>query len=69
MKPMLVMLAMMMAGALPVQAGTNYPALADYPAPSCIKPGPKLRPSAEHAQGGSRRRHEHQHRQPGSARL
>ena len=31
----------LMASAAPAFAGTNYPAIADYPAPNCIKPGEK----------------------------
>ncbi len=34
-----VVLIALLSGIPPARAGTNFPALADYPAPSCIKPG------------------------------
>ena|SRR5215469_4673012 len=38
MKRIVMALIMAILGASVAQAGTNYPALADYPAPSCVKP-------------------------------
>jgi hypothetical protein len=34
-------LAFAAPGAAAAMAGTNFPALADYPAPTCVKPGDK----------------------------
>ena len=33
-----ILIALLLAGATPAMAGTNDPAIANYPAPSCIKP-------------------------------
>ena len=37
----LVIATLLAAWAAPALAGTDLPALADYPKPSCVKPGPK----------------------------
>ncbi len=36
-----VIALMIMASGTAAAAGTNFPALADYPAPNCAKPGDK----------------------------
>ena len=37
----IALLALLCAAAGTAQAGTNFPPLADYPVPSCVKPGDK----------------------------
>ena len=37
----ILLLALLIAVPGATQAGTNYPALKDYPAPDCVKPGDK----------------------------
>jgi len=37
----IVLLALLSAAPGTAQAGTNFPALADYPVPNCVKPGDK----------------------------
>lgn len=37
----IALLALMLAAPGAAQAGTNFPALKNYPSPSCIKPGDK----------------------------
>jgi hypothetical protein len=40
-KRIVIGLMLVVSGAPGVLAGTNLPALADYPAPNCVKPGDK----------------------------
>jgi hypothetical protein len=38
---LIILAALLAASSATAMAGTNFPALADYPAPGCIKPGDK----------------------------